>query len=91
MEQWFYDELQPEFGTEEGIKRFVQEIEVPVDGFNGKALKGVALFCRGLLNQVKKNAEKNGISLDEMYDREIKEMGFLLTEISRKFQKETEL
>jgi hypothetical protein len=77
-----YDQvLRPKYGAEKALRLLAEEFGQ--DKVSRELLKGFTLFARGLYEQAKKRATKDGISLGESYKREITDMDIFLSELER--------
>ncbi len=59
---------------------------MPFCGFNTKMVEGLAIFARGLFEATQDRASREGISIDQAFEREVKEMGLLLEALENSYQ-----
>ena len=59
---------------------------MPMCGFNPKMLKGLTMFAQGLYEQAEWQAERQGISLGEAFEKEVKEMNVFLAALDEHYE-----
>jgi len=60
---------------------------MPFCGFNTKMVEGLAIFARGLFEATLDRSHREGISIDQAFEREVAEMGLLLEALETSYQK----
>lgn len=58
---------------------------MPLCGFTPSMLQGLTQFAQGLYQQALKRAEKEGISLDSAFQKEVHEMNVFLAALDEKY------
>ena len=59
---------------------------MPLCGFKPKMIQGLALFSEGLFEATLERAEEEGISIEEAFQKEVKEIGLLLETLENTHQ-----
>lgn len=59
---------------------------MPVCGFNGKMIDGIVVFAQGLFEATIARAKENGVSIEEAFKQEVRDMTLFLEALENKHQ-----